>query len=282
MNKFFIDTEFIEGFKKPLFGKARHGIELISIGICSDIGDEYYAISKEFDLKEAWNRFDLKPDIENGGMRKEYWLQDNVLKPIWKELEYKDYRSEPNDIKQQFYDIIDRHATSQEKLKFFIDEIHPYGFNCRFSLDRMRDLLKKYGKTNAEIAAEITEFINIAHAPVSQISDSSKCDISKDFPIEFYGYFSDYDWVVFCSLFGRMIALPKKFPMYCRDLKQMLDEKVENIPADDGSLIGSCKTIKERLLCIKYHVNYPMKTNEHNALADAQWNYKLYQFIKNN
>ena len=26
--------------------------------------------------------------------------------------------------------------------------------------------------------------------------------------------------------------------------------------------------------------NYPKQTNEHNALADARWNYELYKFIK--
>ena len=60
--KYFIDTEFIEGFKKPLFGKSRHFIDLISIGIKCEDGREYYAISKDFNLKEAWNRFDLIRD----------------------------------------------------------------------------------------------------------------------------------------------------------------------------------------------------------------------------
>jgi hypothetical protein len=36
----------------------------------------------------------------------------------------------------------------------------------------------------------------------------------------FIGYFADYDWVVFCSLFGRMVDLPSGFQMYCGDLKQ--------------------------------------------------------------
>lgn len=41
---------------------------------------------------------------------------------------------------------------------------------------------------------------------------------------QFYGYYADYDWVVFCWLFGRMIDLPKHFPKYCRDIKQELDD----------------------------------------------------------
>jgi hypothetical protein len=77
---------------------------------------------------------------------------------------------------------------------------------------------------------------------------------------EFYGYFADYDWVVFCWIFGRMINLPKGFPMYCRDLKQMMDEK--NNPT------------------IKQHSNYPTQEKEHNALEDARWNKKLYEFLQ--
>jgi len=43
----------------------------------------------------------------------------------------------------------------------------------------------------------------------------------------FYAYYADYDWVVFAQLFGKMKDLPKGFPMYCKDLKQSLDEKME-------------------------------------------------------
>ncbi len=49
------------------------------------------------------------------------------------------------------------------------------------------------------------------------------CDQSKYGKPEFWGYYADYDWVTFCQLFGPMIALPKGFPMYCRDVKQWAD-----------------------------------------------------------
>ena len=42
---------------------------------------------------------------------------------------------------------------------------------------------------------------------------------------EFWGYYSDYDWVVFCQLFGDMGSLPKGWPYYCSDLRQSLDER---------------------------------------------------------
>lgn len=65
---------------------------------------------------------------------------------------------------------------------------------------------------------------------------------------EFWGYYSDYDWVLFCQLHGSMIELPSHYPMYCRDLIQLMDErriKKEDFKSQEGV--------------------------EHNALADARW-----------
>jgi hypothetical protein len=63
--KYYIDTEFLEGTqsKKLLgitYGQTKPTIDLISIGIVAEDGREYYAISKDFNLKEAWNRFEIK------------------------------------------------------------------------------------------------------------------------------------------------------------------------------------------------------------------------------
>ena len=71
---------------------------------------------------------------------------------------------------------------------------------------------------------------------------------------EFWGYYADYDWVVFCQIFGAMIDLPKGWPMYCRDIKQLCD---------------SCGNPK-----------LPEQTSkEHNALNDARWNLEAYKFL---
>lgn len=72
--------------------------------------------------------------------------------------------------------------------------------------------------------------------------------VGNDPKPEFWAYFADYDWVVFCWLFGRMIDLPKHFPMYCRDFKQTMDDngiKKSDLPKQSGT--------------------------EHHALADARW-----------
>ena len=55
-----------------------------------------------------------------------------------------------------------------------------------------------------------------------EIASEVRRFIGEDKP-EFWGYYCDYDWVVFCWLFGSMMDLPKGFPMYCRDIKQLCD-----------------------------------------------------------
>lgn len=77
---------------------------------------------------------------------------------------------------------------------------------------------------------------------------------------EFYAYYADYDWVVFCQIFGTMMDLPEGFPMFCMDLKQMMEERS----------LGSGWKAK----------NAPDPENEHNALADALWNKRLYDAMQ--
>ncbi len=79
--------------------------------------------------------------------------------------------------------------------------------------------------------------------------------IGTDKP-EFWGYFSDYDWVVFCQLFGRMVDLPKGWPMFCLDLKQVMH------------LRGIARS--ELLEAFK---------PEHNALVDARWTRAAYDKV---
>ena len=103
---------------------------------------------------------------------------------------------------------------------------------------------------------------------------------------EFYGYYSDYDWVVFAQLFGTMMDLPKGFPMYCKDLKQYKDDKQDS-RNKLKSYIDNNKCLEKHEehklvypLNIEEHYNYPKQTNEHNALQDAYFNYNLYKFLQ--
>ena len=87
--KYYLDTEFLEGQQKKVFGKTKPTIDLISIGIVSEDGRSYYAINKDFNLKEAWNRWQPKGkrvSDTNWITQREYWIRENVLQPIYQQL----------------------------------------------------------------------------------------------------------------------------------------------------------------------------------------------------
>lgn len=277
--KYFIDFEFLEGnvpcqikgFNIPRWLiKPNNTIQPISVGICSSDGREYYAISKDFNFKDAWNRYDLKKsDYHRNGMEprkdiKVYWIRDNVLKPIWEEL-----RNKPNSKR------IDFDGNSKDNY---------------FSYNSLKYLIKRYGKTNKQIAEEIYKFVfpefNYGGGEkYSGTINKFNNEFVKEYWVkdvymepEFYGYYSDYDWVVFCWLFGRMIALPTGFPMYCIDLKQTLDSK------DNGYGLIPYQSNGKQFTWTKDNIKnfpgYPKQTNEHNSLADAHFNYNLYKFLQ--
>jgi len=233
--KFFIDTEFIEGFsasyyKLPVSFKQRHYIDLISIGITDESGREYYAISNEFNPDHA-----------------DKWVQDNVLYPIMAENGYSKNLS----------------------------NLH----GCLgYESHAIKRVQKRIGKSNQQIAKEVLDFIyGFDFSNADRYSETAlDANMKRNTPIEMYGYYSGYDWVLFCSLFGRMIDLPKYFPMYCRDLKQIIDEKVYRMT--EGFVPDA--TFENKLNYVKQLKEYPKEVDEHNALADARWNKKLFDFIK--
>lgn len=230
---YYYDCEFLEGkqtHNETIFefwiGKKRPSqptIDMISIGIVSEDGREYYAISKDFNLKEAWNRYQTRTchgDRNNADSR-EYWIRENVLRPIFEE---------------------------------FFPPLSQQNVNKEFTYSNMKWVLERYGKTNKQIATDIVNF-----------TWGDKY---------FYGYYSAYDHVVLCWLFGKMIDLPKGFPMYTIDLKQELDRKVKSA--------GNCSTDESfqlHLRCCKKLPGYPKQETEHNALSDARWNKGLHEFI---
>jgi hypothetical protein len=77
---------------------------------------------------------------------------------------------------------------------------------------------------------------------------------------QFWAYFADYDWVVFCQLFGTMMDLPAHFPRYCMDLKQWATQLGLS---KDNVLSGWPK----------------QEMGEHDALFDARWNAELYAYL---
>ena len=124
---------------------------------------------------------------------------------------------------------------------------------------------------NEQIEEEIKEFVGF---PNYYPQKSYMRNIVKTTKPEFYGYYSDYDWVVFCWLFGKMIDLPKGFPMYTIDLQQESD-RIYNLKKEEYIKGGGKNFINK----MSNHLDYPKQTNEHSAIHDARWNKQLYEFL---
>lgn len=93
-------------------------------------------------------------------------------------------------------------------------------------------------KTRSQIAGEIVDFVLAGSDPI------------------FWGWFADYDWLLFCQFFGRMVDLPLQWPNFCLDLKQLcwhLNVSRGHLPQHEGKF--------------------------HNALDDARWNLRVYEFL---
>lgn len=86
-----------------------------------------------------------------------------------------------------------------------------------------------------------------------QIKNDILTFVGEDTP-EFWAYYADYDHVALCQLFGTMMDLPKGWPMYTRDIKQLCDS------------LGSPQLPEQ-------------KTTEHHALEDAKWTKTAYEFL---
>lgn len=91
-------------------------------------------------------------------------------------------------------------------------------------------------KTRSEVAYEVKKFLG-------------------DIDPELWAYYSAYDHVALCQLWGRMIDLPNGIPMYTNDIKQEIVR------------LGSPRIPEQ-------------KSGNHNALEDAKWNKEVMEYLR--
>lgn len=239
--KFYIDTEFHE-YEKVIEFDNYQDLTIPTIDLIS-IGIVYTndGMYNDDDTYYAVsNEFDIDSAWNN------VWLRDNVLKSL-------------------FPSEVSGNKTTRDSM----------------TLSQFKEHISNYGKSRYQIAEEIKVYCsggdyNDVKKRIDLGLEMEESIFTGD--IEFYAYYADYDWVVFCWLFGRMIDLPKGFPMYCKDLKQVLDEKAEML-AQKISNTQPLGLSFDNLKFIKSLSNYPTQKNEHNALDDAKWNKKLHDFL---
>lgn len=106
----------------------------------------------------------------------------------------------------------------------------------------------------ANVAPHLTSRLDNRHTYERWKIANALVDFMGNAP-EIWAYYSDYDWVVLCRLHGRMIDLPKGWPMYCRDVKQLCDS------------YGNPELPKQNDV-------------EHNALTDAKWAKFAWEYLE--
>jgi hypothetical protein len=103
-------------------------------------------------------------------------------------------------------------------------------------LDKLPSPSDPAWRSRARIQAEVTEFL------------------TADGPPELWAWYAAYDHVVLCQLFGAMPQLPRAFPRFTRDLRQLWEE------------VGSPPLP-------------PPPRDAHNALADARHNLSRWRVL---
>lgn len=118
-----------------------------------------------------------------------------------------------------------------------------------------------YGNCNAWVQKNVFPHLTEHRTPRFTIKQEVLDFVGSDPSPEFWGYYCDYDWVVFCWLFGNMVELPQNWPMMCMDLQQWWIH------------LG------------RPDIKPPQPVNIHDALADADWNrafyWKLHEYSQN-
>lgn len=85
-------------------------------------------------------------------------------------------------------------------------------------------------KSKEEIKHEVAWFIKSPEIEIDgKYIEQNVYDFELKNAPEFWADYAAYDWVVFCQLFGKMIDLPKSFPMYCNDIQQEFTRRKERI-----------------------------------------------------
>lgn len=272
---YYIDTEFIDG-KQPkkllgiTYGSTPPLVDLISIGIVCEDGRNFYAVSKEFNLEYAWNKCEVKvnpnysPKTQDGSYNPklitEYWLRENVLRPI-----YNDYLSSLRN-----YEAYENWAETKE-----------------FTYSAMSIVIAKVGLERKVIAEYVRQFMLPSRGFIIDWYEEKEGKMNNKWAFEvlvaeiedyanpsLFGWYSAYDFLALCQLYNKMLDIPKGMPRYVSDLKAMEVQKLRSFNPSE------IKQIKDGTLKINSQgLKYPTKRKVHHALGDAQWILDLHKFL---
>lgn len=254
------------------------------------------------------------------------------MSKFWIDLEFIERESHYITVKREdkdFQYLQDKTCIIQELVSIgIVSEYGPelYLVCNEFNADKADNWVKE--NVLNKIPAEGTIINELLGLKVKWFSKKRCAEIITDFiseisgkedPPEFYMNYGATDFVVFYSLFGRLIDKPAWFPWHYNELQQMLEEKLKIWPLEahiapvettvmpifykNTEIKHICHNenptpdnpidIRERMFgprenfpmnlrkeLIKQYPGYPSESNTHIAIYDARWNKKFYEFIE--
>lgn len=96
----------------------------------------------------------------------------------------------------------------REQVLRFLGSVRPVRLLSKFDPDRAGAMSLR--------SVRLVRKVYVGRREVTSITTDTGTYIAEGFA----SHNCDYDWVVFCWLFGPMVELPKGWPKFCRDLKQ--------------------------------------------------------------
>lgn len=122
-----------------------------------------------------------------------------------------------------------------------------------YAVSNEADLSRANGWVKANVLPHLPPTNSSLWMSRAEIRDQLLAFVGQEKPM-FWTYYGSYDWIALAQLFGPMIALPKHFPMFCMDLKQL------------AVSLGDPPLPKQA-------------SGQHNALHDARWNREVHAFL---
>lgn len=113
-----------------------------------------------------------------------------------------------------------------------------------------------------ELRHHVEQFLMYCHRLEAKKNDRPRPalgDMNRD-DLELWAYFSAYDHVALCQLWGRMIDLPPYVPMFSHDLA-----------TEARFILGPAGRLSKEV---------PQADGEHDALADARWNQRAFEWLQ--
>ncbi len=210
LNSIYLDTEFIEGKKSPRGWRGRvarwldrrslitlpHTIQLVSIGLAGLDGRELYLISTDFNHDDA-----------------DAWVKTNVLAQLPPPQATQELA--PGLLVSSSH-VAPLHVTDAEIAQYVLRFVWPVSYLAELLNEASRSFVYRPLGLD-EVENGIGSWLSREQALELLVNEYQYAGSITPTFIADYGA---YDWVVFCRLFGRMIDLPKYFPMYVVDLQQ--------------------------------------------------------------